>query len=97
MPKRSIAFFFIILFTVFITAPTIITIVDSAIDVSVFYGVNEEENNNETHKKIEMNIFNLNKDNIAFLRTEKEKLDLSNSKLTHQAFLECFSPPPEFI
>lgn len=46
MGKKTIAILFSILFLTFITAPTIIIAVDNSIDVSIFYSITEEENEN---------------------------------------------------
>ncbi|HZW62585.1 MAG TPA: hypothetical protein VFF15_02965 [Flavobacteriaceae bacterium] len=95
MSKNSITFFFLFIFSLFISTPTIILMVEDNIDVSTFYGVNEEENKNETSKKIEVNLFNSSKYNIAQPWDEKEKLNFAYLKLSPQHIMESFSPPPE--
>ena len=56
--KHIIAIFFTILFMAITSAPTIIASVDNTIDISSFYGLNEEEENEEF--KLLINIDELN-------------------------------------
>ncbi|WP_243398876.1 hypothetical protein [Hanstruepera neustonica] len=46
MRKKTISTILSILFVAFITAPTIIIAVDNTVDVSIFYSITEEENEN---------------------------------------------------
>ena len=56
MPKQLVTYFFLFIFTLFIAAPTVISVVEKSYDVSIFFSVTEEENKvNETVKVFELN------------------------------------------
>ena len=96
MYKKGITLFFLLSFTIFIIAPTAMLIVDNSYDVSYFYNLNEEENkNNETLKKYEFELFDLNK--YILVGFSPDKVDQSKFYLKEYTslHLECFSPPPE--
>lgn len=96
MHKKKITLFLLISFTLFIVAPTTIMILDSSYDISYFYNLNEEENkSNETIKKYEFEVFDLNK--YILVRFYDDSVDQSKFYLKNYTslYLECFSPPPE--
>jgi len=96
MQKKTVSYFFLILFTLFIAAPTVISVVEKSIDTSVFYSVNEEENKvNETLKIFEVKLSDAEKFGISIFDLEKEKSDNSYSKNYTPNDLECDSPPPK--
>lgn len=96
MYKKGITLLLLVSFTIFILAPTAIMILDSSYDVSYFYNLNEEENkNNETLKKYEFEVFDLNKYILlGFFNDEAEQSKFYYKDYT-SLYLECFSPPPE--
>ena len=51
MHKNKIAVFFSILFLAFIIVPTVITLVDSSVDISYVYSNSEEESSNNQLEK----------------------------------------------
>lgn len=98
MSKRLVSNFFLFIFTVFIAAPTVISIVEQTYDVSIFFSVTEEENKvNETVKLFEVKLNDADKFHFAFLDFEKEKTYASYLKTYAASTIECISPPPEFI
>lgn len=93
MGKKTIAILFSVLFLAFITAPTIIIAVDNSVDVSIFYSVTEEENEN---LKIPFpdNGFN----GLENLLTQDSKENLRYYfKNYPKPHLNLISPPPERI
>jgi hypothetical protein len=98
MSKRLVSNFFLFIFTVFIAAPTVISVVEKSYDVSIFFNVNEEENKvNETVKLFEVKLNENDKFHFSFLDIEKEKTYASYLKTYAPSTIECISPPPEFI
>ena len=96
MHKKTVSYFFLILFTLFIAAPTIISVIEKSFDTSIFYSVNEEENKvNETLKTLEIKLTDHYKYCISFFDLEKEKSYTSYLKNYTPHYLECLSPPPE--
>ncbi len=96
MQKRTISYFFLILFTVFIAAPTVISVIEKSFDTSIFYSVNEEENKvNETLKVFEVKLSDHEKFCLSIFDLEKEKSYTSYIKNYTPHHLECLSPPPE--
>ena len=98
MPKQLVTYFFLFIFTLFIAAPTVISVVEKSYDVSIFFSVTEEENKvNETVKVFELKLNDSDKFHFAFLDFEKEKTYASYLKTYAASTIECISPPPEFI
>ncbi len=97
MPKARISIFFSLIFTMFIVAPTIISVIEDAYDLSIFYSLNEEENKeqNEISKKLEIKF--LDNLGIASVFWDFEENSLFNLYLKNYTplSLECASPPPE--
>ena len=93
MLKRNIAIFFTVLFMAIITAPSIIMAVDNSIDISVFYSLSEEEENNNfklvfSEANEEINLFKdlFKKNNLSYF--------FKNYSKPH---LNLIFPPPDFI
>ena len=97
MSKKVISTFFSIAFLLFITAPTILIIVDDTIDVSVIFSTSEEEESCEKDLNIEM-FFTLivsNQYHLVF-KTVENNLEYFDKKYTKPHF-NIISPPPDFI
>jgi len=97
MLKNIGSVFLSLIFLAFLAAPTIISLVDDSVDISVFYSTSEEEEkSSETSKTFEI-VFNKLTGNYA---------DFSNAKtMNHHGYyfkkypkphLNLISPPPEF-
>lgn len=89
--KKNIALCFVILFTFIISAPTIIVSCDDSADISAFFGMNEEEQEdikllfNQTLEESEDAILDVtNADYIGY-----------TSNKYHKPFLDLISHPPE--
>lgn len=98
MKKTTISLCFIIIFTMFLAAPLVITVMDKSFDISMFYGINEEENNNNYEIKHKQIAFP-NYDNSELLVLELQKKKQFDFYLNHysQLSLETHSPPPDCI
>lgn len=81
---------------VFISAPTMISVIEKSFDTSVFFSVNEEENKgNETLKTFVVKLSSNDKLGISIFELEKEKSYSSYLKKYTSSIIECVSPPPE--
>ena len=94
MIKKQISIFFTILFLGIITVPSIIIAFDDSVDVSVFYSLSEEE---EENKNLNLVCFQEDLDN-----NQSEILNSKNHlgyyyKNYPKPHLNLISPPPEFI
>lgn len=98
MQKKTVSYFFLILFTVFISAPTVISVIEKSFDTYIFFSVNEEENKvNETLKTLEVKLSDIQKFGMSLFGLKKEKAYISYIKNYIPHDLDCISPPPEFI
>lgn len=96
MRKKAISIFFLFSFTVFMVAPTVMSVLDSSYDISYFYSLNEEENkSNETLKKFEFEVFDLERYLITSFKSNEESHSGYYLKNYTTLSLECLSPPPE--
>ncbi len=97
MPKSSIHLFFSLIFIAFLTAPAIVPLVDESIDISIFYGLNEEEGEKEGHeitKDIELIVSHLHDSGDSLIRT-KRKVIPSKNRWYLPFYLNISTPPPE--
>ncbi len=97
MARNFVSLLLSAIFLVFLIAPTIITMVDDSIDVSIFYASSEEEEKgNEKNKDIEILFFEFNTSDADFI-SNKSKNDLEYCfKNYPKPHLNLISPPPEF-
>ncbi|WP_243473595.1 hypothetical protein [Winogradskyella sp. MH6] len=90
--KRTIALCFVILFTLIISAPTIIVSCDDSADISSFFGMNEEEEQEDIKLLFDQNIEELED---FSLDTSIVELIWYTSNKYHKPHLNLISPPPE--
>ncbi|CAH8287373.1 hypothetical protein EV196_109147 [Mariniflexile fucanivorans] len=96
MIKKTIAIFFITLFMALIVAPSVIVILDDAIDTSVFYSLAEEEEN--SHVKKLVSPFSLqNNDVLTNFKLKDYRFFGYQFKKYPKPHLNLISPPPEHI
>lgn len=90
--RRTIALCFVILFAMMISAPTIIVSCDDSADISAFFGMNEEEEQ-EDMKLLFDQILEEHED----FSVEVSKLEHINyaSNKYHKPYLNLISPPPK--
>lgn len=92
--RYRIAVFFTILFVALISAPTIILSFDDSVDVSNFYSINEEEEN----ENLKLVLKDTKDDLDGFLlRTTSVRHIGYTFKTYPKPHLNLISPPPEFI
>jgi len=85
-----------LLFLAFLTAPTIIAMTDSSIDVSIFYAASEEEDKNPK-KNIELLFSDIGFSEISYLIFKNENHLIYFNKRYSKPHLNLISPPPKFI
>lgn len=96
MYRTFISTFFLIIFTVFISAPTIIAMVDDTIDVSVFFASSEEEEKGNEKGKDKELLFFESLDNYPDLCSNGKTNGLAYFlKKYSKPHLNLIFPPPE--
>ena len=99
MHRRSIHLFFSLIFIAFICAPTMVSLVDKNIDVSVFYSLNEDEGEsekNEIAKDVELIVIESHNPDDSLIRN-KRNVAQSREKTYFQFYINLSSPPPKYI
>lgn len=98
--KVKIAFFFIILFSTLIIAPTVISFVDDTQDVAFFLDLNEEEENKgkEAAKDLEIKIYST-EHSLTFIQNgiQKKKNIRFLSKNYTSLYPKNTTPPPKLL
>ncbi|GAA4935744.1 hypothetical protein GCM10023314_05100 [Algibacter agarivorans] len=96
MSRRIVSILLSSLFLLFLTAPTIIFLVDDSVDVSAFYASSEEEEKaSEKNKEIELLFLELNNSDLDFASSEVENNLGYYFKNYPKPHLNLISPPPE--
>lgn len=97
MLQRIISITLSLLFVLFLTAPTIIMMIDKTADVTIFYTSNEDEEKNgqekDIDKKIVVNQY-LQGDSDFDLKPIMNYLDYFPKNYSNP-FINIISPPPE--
>lgn len=96
MYKSRVSLILSIVFVLFITAPTVITVFDISADTSVFFSVNEEENESSNVTK-HLQAQSISNHRLPFEAGFSSKKVSSCYLLCNRSslFLKTFSPPPE--
>jgi hypothetical protein len=97
MYKNKIAVFFSILFLTFIIAPTIVTMIDSSIDISFIYSSSEEESENLKGEKEKLVFSTLNINEYNFSSTKRVSALTHVNKNYTKPHLGMVFPPPEYL
>ena len=102
MNKNCIALFFFALFTVMLSAPSIIAGLDESADISIFYSMSEEEEKEEKQGEEKKTI-----DEVFYseINPFKSSMYFNDSRITLGYFnkkyarphLNLISPPPELF
>lgn len=96
MSKILVSTFFLLIFTWLIAAPTVISIVDDSVDISIFYSLSEEEEKgHETVKNIDVLSSNYNTSDLLFASKLNSNTIGYNYKTYPKPHLNLISPPPE--
>ena len=93
--KYRAAIFFSILFMAIVSAPTVISSIDDSVDISSFFGIDEEEEESENLKLLFENNLELSEDDFV-LKTRGSFIGYK-FKTYPKPHLNLISPPPEFI
>ena len=95
MKKRGISLVFSILFLLFIGLPTILTMVDNTIDISLIISTPDDE---ESEKNLDFQVlFQQVKSNNSGIGLSKLKNNLLYySKKYGKPYLDIISPPPDY-
>lgn len=100
MPKTLISLLFTIIFALLFSGPTIISILDKDLDVSMFYSLAEEEEEENSKESVKLISFELNAHNdisYVFSFSEIDNSFIFYLKTYSQLYLENVSPPPKSI
>ncbi|WP_136482162.1 hypothetical protein [Cognatitamlana onchidii] len=98
MSKHIVSIFLSALFLVFVSAPTVIMMVDDSVDVSVFYtSSEEEEKGQEKNKDKELLLYDFSKYLSEFDLNETDNSLVYFFKKYPKPHLNLISPPPELI
>lgn len=92
--SKKAAIFFTILFLAIISAPSIIMSFDNTIDITCFYGENEEEEKESMKLLFELNVHNIE---FSLPENNNNQNDVYAFKNYPKPHLNLISPPPEFI
>ncbi|WP_300433807.1 hypothetical protein [Christiangramia sp.] len=84
------------IFITFLFAPTLITLIDRNVDISIAFNVNEEESSSKNQINLEYNIEETvsNYDSIHFLQIRKIDGHFYKEN-RYKVFLSITSPPPK--
>ncbi|CDF81092.1 hypothetical protein BN863_33800 [Formosa agariphila KMM 3901] len=95
MYKTFISLFLTMIFAMLISAPTVISILDKDVDVSMFYNIAEEENSKETVKLYELELKSHPGLNDLIGYSDHDNTFSFYLNINSQFELDNFSPPPE--
>ncbi|WP_142784745.1 hypothetical protein [Changchengzhania lutea] len=96
MSRNIVSILLSLLFVAFLAAPTIISIVDDSIDISMFYASAEEEDKgHEKNKDVEILFSEFALVESGFTSSEKENYLGYRFKNYPKPHLNLISPPPE--
>ena len=97
MSRNLVSIFFLFAFVVFLSAPTIIAMVNDSVDVSLFFSMAEEEENGHPKSKNVKDIILENQDQEDFISLADEAVHLSYYVENYsKPYLNLISPPPKF-
>jgi hypothetical protein len=91
---KKAALFFTILFMAIISAPSIIMSFDDSIDITCFYGENEEEEKESFKLLFELNPQSLEDHFVCDINEFNNNLAFNSYSKPH---LNLILPPPEFV
>ncbi|MCM8569777.1 hypothetical protein NE848_10325 [Gramella jeungdoensis] len=84
------------IFITFLFTPTVVSLIDRNVDISIAYNVNEEESSSKNQITFEYNIEEMdsNYESIHFLQTKKPEGHYYKEN-GYKVFLSISSPPPK--
>lgn len=95
MKKRGISLVFSTLFLLFIGLPTILTIVDNSIDISLIISTTDDE---ESEKNLDFKVIfpNVKSNNSGIALSYSKNSLLHCNKKYGKPYLDLISPPPDY-
>jgi hypothetical protein len=98
MFRKYISILLTVVFMAFITAPTVISMIDNSIDMSLFYAsAEDEEKGNEKNLDIEVLTCQFNDSDLDIALLKSENSSWYYFKKYPKPHLNLISPPPDFI
>jgi hypothetical protein len=96
MSRNTVSILLSIIFWAFLTAPSVLSMIDDSIDISILYeSSEEEEKGSENIKDIEIKFSELNGNEANLDSTEAENNLGYSTKNYPNPHLNLVSPPPE--
>lgn len=96
--RFKIALFFTLLFSILLIAPTVISVVDNTINLSLLVNMNEEEEGNNSIKEIKEKITSENENYYLVLhKIQKIKIISFQSKNYISEYPKNTTPPPKYF
>ncbi|WP_068447653.1 hypothetical protein [Polaribacter atrinae] len=95
--KVRVAIFFIVIFSSLFIAPTVISLIDSTQDVTVYLNMSEEEENHGKNTLKEVKIISYSDVAISFRKNQKRKNVRFMSKDYISEYPKIATPPPKFV
>jgi len=98
MSRNTVSILLSIIFWAFLTVPSVLSLIDDSIDISILYESSEEEEEekgSENIKDIEITFSELNGKESDFALTKTENYLGYYSKSYPKPHLNLISPPPE--
>lgn len=96
MSRNLVSIFLSLTFLAFLAAPTVITLVDDSVDVSMYYAASEEEEKGcKKDKDIEKLFFETLKNEVDLIAAKREDISTYFFKKYPKLHLNLISPPPE--
>ncbi len=97
MRIKRIALFFLVIFSIFLVAPTAIKIIEKKVDISYFISLSEEENKNSLKELNPDKIFIIHTRSAAEFGLLKNKSNIFTYLDNHypKVFIDSNYPPPE--
>lgn len=96
MKKRGISLVFSILFLLFIGLPTILTMVDNSIDISLIISTTTDEEESEKNMDFKVISPNIKSNNSGITLSNSKNSLLHCNKKYGKAYLDIISPPPDY-
>lgn len=93
---KNFAYILLFVFISFLFTPSVIALVDSSVDISIAYNVNEEESSSKNQITFEYTIEEMDSkyESIHFLQT-RETGRHYYKEIVYDVFLSVTSPPPK--
>jgi len=96
MKKRGISLIFSILFLLYLGLPTILTMVDNSIDISLIISTTADDEESEKNLDFKVISPNIKSNNSGIPLSYSKNSLLHCNKKYGKAYLDIISPPPDY-